>query len=116
MYTGNYSFWYQSSQLALRQRSDLNKKNEDKIKELKSFIERFSANAAKSRQATARKKMIDKLSVEEIKPSTRRYPHIRFNQLREAGKDLLRVENLSASLEKELLFKDFTLELRKVRR
>lgn len=113
MFTGNYSFWYQSSQLALRQRNDHNKKNEDKIKELKTFIERFSANAAKSRQATARKKMIDKLSIEEIKPSTRRYPHIRFQQQREAGKDLLRIEQMSAKLEGDVLFSKFTLEVMK---
>ena len=92
LYTGNYSFWYQSSQLVLKQRQDRNKKAEDKAKELKSFIERFSANAAKSKQATSRKKMLTKLSLEEIKPSTRKYPHVVFNQEREAGRDMLKID------------------------
>jgi len=99
LYTGNYTFWYQASQLALQQKRDQNRKAEDKIKELKAFIERFSANASKSKQATSRKKMIDKLSVDEIKPSTRRYPHIFVQQDREAGRDLLMVEDLSAEFE-----------------
>jgi ATPase subunit of ABC transporter with duplicated ATPase domains len=109
IYTGNYSFWYQSSQLALQQRRDQNKKAEDKIKELKSFIERFSANASKSRQATSRKKMLSKLSVEEIKPSNRRYPHIMFQQEREAGKDLLQSTGLSGGLDGVALFKGLDL-------
>src|SRR5688572_25556046 len=94
LYTGNYSFWYESSQLALRQRGDQNKKIEDKRKELQEFIERFSANASKSRQATSRKKLLEKLNIEEIKPSTRRYPGIIFQQEREAGDQILSVENL----------------------
>ena len=96
LYTGNYSFWYQASQLALKQRRDHNKKSEDKIKELKTFIERFSANASKSRQATARKKLIAKLTVEDIKPSSRKYPHVHFTEEREAGKDLLLISGLAA--------------------
>lgn len=112
-YTGNYAFWYQATQLALQQRSDRNKKNEDKAKELKSFIERFSANAAKSKQATARKKMLEKLSIEEFKPSSRRYPHIVFEQQREAGKDLLQVDGLAGSLETEKLFSHLDLTVTK---
>jgi ATPase subunit of ABC transporter with duplicated ATPase domains len=104
VYTGNYSFWYQASQLALQQKRDQNRKSEDKIKELKAFIERFSANASKSRQATSRKKMLDKLSVEEVKPSNRRYPHIVFQQEREAGKDLLQVDELNAAVDGVKLF------------
>jgi ATPase subunit of ABC transporter with duplicated ATPase domains len=94
LYTGNYTFWYQASQLALKQQKDQNKKSEDRIKELKSFIERFSANASKSKQATSRKKQLDKLTIDDIKPSTRRYPHIHFAEDREAGKDLLFVSGL----------------------
>lgn len=104
IYTGNYTFWYQSSQLALKQRQDQNKKAEDKKKELQDFIARFSANVAKSRQATARKKMIDKLDISEIKPSSRKYPAIFFGQEREAGDQILTVENLSRKIEGELLF------------
>lgn len=95
IFTGNYSFWYQSSQLALKQRSDQNKKAEEKKKELMEFIQRFSANVAKSKQATSRRKMIDKLDIEEIKPSTRKYPGIFFTPEREAGDQVLSVENLS---------------------
>jgi ATPase subunit of ABC transporter with duplicated ATPase domains len=94
IYAGNYSFWYESSQLALKQRYDRNKKAEDKVKELKAFIERFSANASKSKQATSRKKSLAKINLEEIKPSSRRYPHIVFHQEREAGKDLLSITGL----------------------
>lgn len=94
IYSGNYSFWYQSSQLALQQRHDRNKKAEDKVKELKAFIERFSANASKSKQATSRKKSLAKINLEEIKPSNRKYPHIVFHQDREAGKDLLSINGL----------------------
>ncbi len=95
IYTGNYSFWYESSQLALRQRADQNKKTEDKIKELQEFIRRFSANASKSKQATSRKKALDKINVEEIKPSNRKYPAIMFNDMsREAGDQILQIENL----------------------
>ncbi len=113
LYTGNYSFWYESSQLALRQRSDQNKKVEDKRKELQEFIERFSANASKSRQATSRKKLLEKLVVEDIKPSTRKYPGIIFRADRDCGDQILRVEHLSKKNEEGLqLFHDvsFTLD------
>ena len=96
-YTGNYSFWYQSSQLALKQRAQQNKKAEEKKKELEEFISRFSANVAKSKQATSRKKMIEKLNIEEIKPSSRRYPGIIFDQDRESGDQILTIENMNAS-------------------
>lgn len=109
VYTGNYSFWYESSQLALRQKQSANKKAEDKKKELLEFIARFSANASKSKQATGRKKMLDKINFEEIKPSTRKYPAIIFNQSREAGDQILHATNLS----KTGLFKDFNLNVRK---
>jgi ATPase subunit of ABC transporter with duplicated ATPase domains len=95
LYTGNYSFWYGSSQLALRQKSDQNKKVEDKRKELQDFIERFSANASKSRQATSRKKLLEKLVVDDIQPSTRKYPGIIFRAERECGDQILTIENLS---------------------
>ncbi len=111
LYTGNYTFWYEASQLALQQRSDKNKKTEEKMKELKEFIARFSANASKSSQATSRKKLLDKLSVDEIKPSTRRYPHIVFAQEREAGKHLLDVKNLSGSQDGRKLFSRFNLSI-----
>ncbi|MGP8215825.1 MAG: ABC-F family ATP-binding cassette domain-containing protein [Bacteroidia bacterium] len=97
LYTGNYTFWYESSQLALRQRADQNKKIEDKRKELQEFVERFSANASKSRQATSRKKLLEKLVVDEIKPSTRKYPGIIFKADRECGDQILTVEKLSKS-------------------
>ncbi len=95
LYTGNYSFWYESSQLALRQKGDQNKKMEDKRKELQEFIERFSANASKSKQATSRKKLLEKLVIEDIKPSTRKYPGIIFKAERDCGDQILQVENLS---------------------
>jgi ATPase subunit of ABC transporter with duplicated ATPase domains len=95
LYTGNYTFWYESSQLALRQRSDQNKKMEDKRKELQDFVERFSANASKSRQATSRKKLLEKLVIEDIKPSTRKYPGIIFKADRDCGDQILTIENLS---------------------
>lgn len=113
VYTGNYSFWYEASQLALKQRQDQNRKTEDKIKELKSFVERFSANASKSKQATSRKKLLDKLSVDEIKPSSRRYPHIVFQQEREAGKQLLETKGLSATQDGRQLFKNLSLVIEK---
>ncbi len=113
-YTGNYSFWYESSQLALRQRSDQNKKLEDKVKELQDFIRRFSANASKSKQATSRKKALDKINLEEIKPSNRKYPAILFNNLaREAGDQILQIEKLSKKLGGELLFRDINLMVNK---
>ena len=102
-----------ASQLMLKQRNDKNKKSEDKIKELKAFIERFSANASKSKQATSRKKLLDKLNVEEIKPSSRKYPHIVFKPEREAGKDLLEIKQLTGSEEAEQLFKVPSLSIRK---
>lgn len=111
LYTGNYTFWYQASQLALKQQKDQNKKAEDRIKELKSFIERFSANASKSKQATSRKKQLEKLSVEEIKPSNRRYPHIHFVEEREAGKDLLQCKNLTGELDGRVLFQNLDLTI-----
>ena len=103
-YSGNYTFWYESSQLAARQRAQQNKKAEEKKKELQEFIARFSANVAKSKQATSRKKMIDKLNIEEIRPSSRRYPGIIFEQEREAGDQILNIEGLSYSLEGQKLF------------
>lgn len=112
-YSGNYTFWYESSQLAARQRAQQNKKAEEKKKELQEFIQRFSANVAKSKQATSRKKMIEKLNIEEIRPSSRRYPAIIFERDREAGDQILNVENLSASIDGELLFKNINLNLAK---
>jgi ATPase subunit of ABC transporter with duplicated ATPase domains len=115
IYTGNYSFWYESSQLATRQRSDQNKKMEDKVKELQEFIRRFSANASKSKQATSRKKALDKINIEEIQPSNRKYPAILFNnhQGREAGDQILQVEKLSKSLNGEVLFSDVSFMVNK---
>ena len=112
-FSGNYSFWYESSQLAARQRSQQNKKAEEKKKELQEFIQRFSANVAKSKQATSRKKMIDKLNIEEIKPSSRRYPAIIFEREREAGDQILNIEGLEASIEGETLFKSIDINLNK---
>jgi ATPase subunit of ABC transporter with duplicated ATPase domains len=104
IYTGNYSFWYQASQLASRQRSDKNKKAEQKKEELLDFIRRFSANASKSKQATSRKKALEKLDISEIQPSSRRYPGLIFNQIRDAGNQILEVEGLTASNENGILF------------
>ncbi|MTH15344.1 ATP-binding cassette domain-containing protein [Flavobacterium sp. LC2016-01] len=112
-YSGNYTFWYESSQLAAKQRAQQNKKAEEKKQELEEFIRRFSANVAKSKQATSRKKMISKLNISEIKPSSRRYPAIIFDQDREAGDQILNVENLSASVDGEVLFKDINLNMAK---
>lgn len=112
-YSGNYTFWYESSQLAAKQRAQQNKKAEEKKQELEEFIRRFSANVAKSKQATSRKKMISKLNIAEIKPSSRRYPAIIFDQEREAGDQILNVQNLSASIDGELLFKDVDLNMAK---
>ena len=106
MFAGNYSFWYQSSQLALRQQQLQNKKAEEKKKELQEFISRFSANVAKSKQTTSRKKMLEKLNIEDIKPSTRKYPGIIFSPAREAGDKILDVSGLSASADGQILFKD----------
>ena len=112
-YSGNYSFWYESSQLAARQRAQQNKKAEEKKKELQEFIARFSANVAKSKQATSRKKMIEKLNIEEIRPSSRRYPAIIFEQEREAGDQILNIENLAYALEEETLFSGVNINLAK---
>jgi len=114
IYTGNYSFWYESSQLALKQRSDQNKKTEDRVKELQEFIRRFSANASKSKQATSRKKALDKINIEEIQPSNRKYPGIIFNNLgREAGDQILQVENLSKTLNGKVLFANINFTVNK---
>lgn len=114
LFSGNYTFWYESSQLAARQRAQQNKKSEEKAKELNEFIQRFSANVAKSKQATSRKKMLDKLKIEDIKPSSRRYPAIIFDREREAGDQILNVEKLSATSEDgDLLFKDVNINLAK---
>ena len=112
-YSGNYTFWYESSQLATRQRAQQNKKAEDKKKELEEFIRRFSANMAKSKQATSRKKMIEKLNVDEIKPSSRRYPAIIYKSDREAGDQILNVEDLSKEFEGEKLFSKVHINLNK---
>ena len=112
-YSGNYTFWYESSQLAAKQRAQQNKKAEDKKKELEDFIRRFSANVAKSKQATSRKKMIEKLNVEDIKPSSRRYPAIIFDRDRVAGDQILNVEGLSKHFEKEKLFDNVHINLNK---
>ncbi len=113
LFTGNYSFWYQSSQLALRQRADKNKKAEEKKKELMEFISRFAANAAKSKQATSRRKMLDNLDLEEIKPSSRKYPGITFHQERDAGNQILSISGLSKSSSDGVLFKDVNLIVNK---
>jgi ATPase subunit of ABC transporter with duplicated ATPase domains len=114
IFTGNYTFWYESSQLLLKQRSDQNKKAEDKIAELKEFIARFSANASKSKQATSRKKALDKIKLDEMRPSNRKYPAILFNnQVREAGDQILEVKDLTKSLNGELLFKNISFDLKR---
>ncbi|MCK0192794.1 ATP-binding cassette domain-containing protein [Arenibacter sp. F20364] len=114
LYSGNYTFWYESSQLAARQRAQQNRKSEEKAKELQEFIQRFSANVAKSKQATSRKKMLSKLKIEDIKPSSRRYPAIIFDREREAGDQILNIEKLSASTEEgEILFRDVNINLAK---
>ncbi len=113
MFAGNYSFWYESSQLALRQRAQQNKKAEEKKKELQEFIQRFSANVAKSKQTTSRKKMLEKLNIEEIQPSTRKYPGIIFTPKREPGNKVLEVKGLAASIEGDVLFKDVNFQVEK---
>jgi len=112
-YSGNYTFWYESSQLAARQRAQQNKKAEDKKKELEAFIRRFSANVAKSKQATSRKKMIEKLNVEDIRPSSRRYPAIIFDREREAGDQIIQIENLKKEIDGETVFQKIHLNLAK---
>ncbi|PWJ41034.1 ABC-F family ATP-binding cassette domain-containing protein [Sediminitomix flava] len=111
LFTGNYSFWYESSQLASRQRAQQNKKAEEKKKELEQFVARFSANASKSKQATSRKKLLDKINLDEIKPSSRRYPGIIINQEREAGDQILHVHNLSAEADGKKLFGNIDLNV-----
>ena len=113
LYTGNYSFWYQASQLATRQRQQANKKAEEKKKELQDFIARFSSNVAKAKQATARKKMLDKLSIEDIKPTSRRYPAIIWELEREAGDQILEVKDLEKTKDGELLFSNVDFKLKK---
>jgi ATPase subunit of ABC transporter with duplicated ATPase domains len=114
IYSGNYSFWYESSQLALKQRGDQNKKLEEKVKELQEFIQRFSANASKSKQATSRKKALDKIDISEIKASSRKYPAILFNNLgREAGDQILQVDNLSQTINGEVMFKNISFMVNK---
>ncbi|QBR13034.1 ABC-F family ATP-binding cassette domain-containing protein [Sphingobacterium sp. CZ-2] len=114
IYTGNYTFWYESSQLALKQRADQNKKMEDKVKELQEFIRRFSANASKSKQATSRKKALDKINLDEIKPSNRKYPAIMFNLMdREPGDQILNVENLGKTVNGEVYFKNISFMINK---
>ena len=113
LYTGNYSFWYQASQLVTRQRAQANKKAEEKKKELQEFISRFSSNVAKAKQATARKKMLDKLNIEDIKPTSRRYPAIIFEMEREAGDQILEVKDLEKTKDGELLFSNVDIKLKK---
>jgi ATPase subunit of ABC transporter with duplicated ATPase domains len=113
LFSGNYSFWYESSQLASKQKTDANKKTEDKRKELEEFIRRFSANASKSKQATSRAKLLEKLTLEDIKPSSRKYPHVQFKQEREAGDQLLNVEDLSLSQEGVVLFRNISFTVNK---
>ncbi len=113
VYTGNYSFWYESSQLAARQQSDKNKKMEDKRKDLLDFIARFSANASKSKQATSRKKALEKLVIEDIQPSNRKYPGIIFKQDREVGNEILKVENLTKTIDGKTLFSKLNFDIQK---
>ncbi|MEK3789249.1 MULTISPECIES: ABC-F family ATP-binding cassette domain-containing protein [Paenibacillus] len=113
MYVGNYDFWYESSQLALTLARDANKKKEEKIKELQAFIQRFSANASKSKQATSRKKQLDKITLDDIRPSNRKYPFINFKPEREAGKQLLTVDRLSKTIEGEQVLNDFSIVVNK---
>lgn len=111
LYTGNYSFWSQASQLVQKQKEEQNKKTEEKMEELKAFIARFSANASKAKQATSRKNMLDKLTLEDIKPSSRQYPRIRFTYYKMPGKDVLTVKNLTKSIDDKLLMKNFSFEV-----
>jgi len=113
LYTGNYDFWYESSQLALVLMKDQNKKKEDKIKDLQAFIARFSANASKSKQATSRKKLLDKISLDEIQPSSRKYPFVGFKPEREVGNDILRVDGLSKTIDGELVLNNISFIVNK---
>lgn len=111
LYPGNYSFWSQASQLIMKQREEQNRQIEEKMEELKAFIARFSANASKAKQATSRKNILDKLTLEDIKPSSRQYPRIRFNYIKIPGKDVLTVKDLTKSIDGELLFKNFSMDV-----
>lgn len=113
LFVGNYAFWVQASELAMTQKRDENKKIEDKRKELKSFIERFSSNASKARQATSRKKLLEKLTLEDIKPSSRKYPFIEFKPERECGKIILEIENLNKNVDGLQIIKDLTFRVEK---
>jgi ATPase subunit of ABC transporter with duplicated ATPase domains len=113
MYVGNYDFWYESSQLALTLVRDANKKKEEKIKELQAFIQRFSANASKSKQATSRKKQLDKITLDDLRPSNRKYPFINFKADREGGKQILTIEGLTKSIEGEKVFENLNLIVNK---
>ena len=113
LYAGNFSFWSESSQLALRQRTEFNKKTEVKRKELKEFIARFSANASKSRQATSRKKILENLTLEDIKPSSRKYPYVNFEQEKEVGNELVSIDSLSKTLDGKVMFKDLSIVVEK---
>jgi ATPase subunit of ABC transporter with duplicated ATPase domains len=113
LYPGNFTFWSESSQLALRQKQEANKKIEDKRKELQEFIARFSANLSKSRQATSRKKILEKLTIDEIKPSSRKYPYMGFDQEREAGNDILTINGLSKTIDDQVMFKNLDITIEK---
>lgn len=113
VYPGNYDFWYESSQLALKQSKDANKKKEEKIKELQEFIARFSANASKSKQATSRKKSLEKIELEEITPSNRKYPYIDFKPDREPGKDILTLNNISKTINGEKILNNISFSVKK---
>ena len=113
LYSGNYTFWSESSKLAMRQRMDKNKKVSEQRNELKEFIARFSANASKSRQATSRKKILEKLTIDEIKPSSRKYPFVEFKFEKDVGNDLLTIDKLSKTIDGEVMFKDFSMKLAK---
>jgi ATPase subunit of ABC transporter with duplicated ATPase domains len=113
LFSGNYMFWYESSQLALKQRQESNKRKEDKMKELKTFIQRFSANASKSKQATSRKTLLDKITLDDIKPSSRKYPYIVFDTQRELGKDVLFIDNVSKTVDGVVLFKNLRFSFQK---
>jgi len=113
LFTGNYSFWYHSSQLALKQRQESNKRKEDKAKELKAFIQRFSANASKSKQATSRRQLLEKITLDDIKPSSRKYPYILFDTQRELGKEVLFVDGISKTIDGVVLFKNMRFSISK---
>jgi ATPase subunit of ABC transporter with duplicated ATPase domains len=111
IFAGNYSFWKEASELILQQKSDQNRKTESKIEDLKSFVARFSANASKAKQASSRKNLLDKLTLEDIKPSSRRYPHVHFKQKREAGNNLLSITSLTKSIEGKTVFEDLSFTI-----